>query len=96
MIVSPFVAFDTDAKHTTIHLVDREEVGILIQDEDVVTDTWDDPSRDVFFQKWRERYGLGVSNDGEGIMSAKEVSILKGHDWENKSVLQQTGELRAL
>lgn len=96
MVVSPFVAFDTAAKTTTIHLVDREEVGVLVQDEDIVTDSWEDPSRDIFFQKWRERYGVGVANAGEAIMSAKEVSILKGHDWENKSVFAHTGELPAL
>lgn len=95
-IVSPFVTFDTAAKTTSVFLVDREEVGLLIQDEDIVTDAWDDPSRDVFFQKWRERYGVGVSNDGEGLLVAKSVSILKGYDWENKSIFQRTGELPAL
>lgn len=96
MIVSPFITFDKTAKTTSIHLVDREEVGILVQDEDIVNERWDDPSRDVQFMKWRERYGFAVSNDGEGIMTAKGISIAKGFDWENNAMLQKTGDLPAL
>jgi hypothetical protein len=93
MIVSPFITFDKTLLTTSIHLVDREEVGIMIQDEDVTMERWDDPSKDIQFMKWRERYALAISNDGEGVMTAKSISIAKGFDWENNSMLQKTGEL---
>ncbi len=83
MIVSPFITFDSSARTTSIHLVDRDEVGVLVQDEDVTMDRFEDPHRDLQIMKWRERYGLAISNDGEGVVSAKEVSIDKGFDFES-------------
>lgn len=84
MIVSPFVAFTNAAPDTTdIYLVDRDEVGVMVQDEDVVTERFDDPTRDVTNIKFRERYGLAVSNGGEGIASAIGVAIARGYDFES-------------
>jgi hypothetical protein len=93
MVVSPFITFNKTLKTTSMHLVDREEVGVLVQDEDPATERFDDPHRDIQFIKFRERYGLAISNDGEGVVTAKGISILKGFDWENNSILQKTGEL---
>jgi hypothetical protein len=84
MVVSPFVNFDSTASPntTTIHLVDRDEVGVIVQDEDVVSERFDDPHRDIQIIKFRERYGLAVSNNGEGIATAKNISIERGFDFE--------------
>jgi hypothetical protein len=89
MIVSPFIPFDStsDPKTTTIHLVDRDEVGVIVQDEDVMMDRFEDPHRDLQIMKWRERYGLAISNDGEGMVSAKGISIEKGFDFESTARL---------
>ena len=84
MVVSPFVAFNkaADPNTTTVHLVDRDEVGVLVQDEEVMSERFDDPHRDIQIIKFRERYGLAVSNNGEGIATAKSISIEKGFDYE--------------
>lgn len=89
MIVSPFVAFDStaDPKTTTIHLVDRDEVGVIVQDEDVMSERFDEPNRDIQAIKFRERYGLAVSNRGQGIATAKGISIEKGWDFEESATL---------
>jgi hypothetical protein len=85
MVVSPFVAFDSvsNPNNTNIHLVDRDEVGVIVQDEDVMSERFDDPHRDIQIMKFRERYGLAVSNNGEGIATAKEISIERGFDFED-------------
>ena len=84
MIVSPFVSFtDASPDTTDIFLVDRDEVGILVQDEDVMTERFDDPNRDVTNIKFRERYGMAVSNGGEGIASALGVEVRRGYDFES-------------
>lgn len=90
MIVTPFVDFDKDAdpNTTTIHLVDRDEVGVIVQDEEVVSERFDDPNRDIQAIKFRERYGLAVSNRGEGIATAKNISVVKGFDFEEGARLQ--------
>lgn len=87
MIVSPFIPFDTALSTTTIHLVDRDEVGVIVQDEDVVMARFEDPHRDLQIMKWRERYGLAISNDGEGMVTANSVSIDKGFDFESSARL---------
>jgi hypothetical protein len=88
MIVSPFIAFDSAAQTTSIILVDRDEVGILVEDEPISMDRFEDPHRDIMAMKWRERYGLAVSNEGEGMVQAKNVSIAKGFDFETSATLQ--------
>lgn len=92
MVVSPFVAFDqtSDPKTTTMHLVDRDEVGVIVQDEEVMSERFDDPNRDITAIKFRERYGLAVSNNGEGIATAKGISIEKGFDFETSAQLSIT------
>lgn len=96
MIVSPFIEFDTSLSTTTIHLVDRDEVGVIVQDEDVVMDRFEDPHRDLQIMKWRERYGLAISNDGEGVVTAKGISVDKGFDFESGARLAVSGTATVL
>lgn len=87
IIVSPFLAYTaaagaTPAK-TDIIMADTNELGIIVIDEDVTNEEWDDPNRDIRTIKFRERYGLGILNEGKGIAIAKNVSITKAYDLED-------------
>jgi hypothetical protein len=87
IIVSPFCAYTaasgaTPAK-TDIMMVDTNELGILVVDEDVTTEEWDDPNRDIRSVKLRERYGLGILNEGQAVAVAKNVNIVKSYDFED-------------
>lgn len=75
IIVSPFVRFDTASKLTDIMLFDSSELGALIVDEEVTTDEWTDPSVDIRKIKLRERYGIGIFNEGMGIGVMKNVKV---------------------
>ncbi len=84
VIVSPFVGFtpkdgDTPAK-SDIFLIDRNEVGVLMVREDLSTDDWNDPTRDISLMKMKERYDIVALGDGEGITVAKNVSIARNYD----------------
>jgi hypothetical protein len=82
MIVSPFIYFNQSTRSTHIGMADSMELGVIVVDEDVITDQWDDPRPDIRSAKLRERYGLAIDNLGQAIMWAKHVRIDRNYDWE--------------
>lgn len=83
IVVSPFIYFNATDKMTDIIMADRNELGILVVDEDPVTESWDDPRRDIRSTKIRERYALALDNQGEAVSQAKNVYIAKNYDYED-------------
>lgn len=87
IIVSPFLSYTAasgaTAATTDIIMADTNELGIIVIDEDVTNEEWDDPNRDIRTIKFRERYGLGILNEGKAISVAKNVSITKAYDLED-------------
>jgi hypothetical protein len=57
-------------------MFDSTELGALIVDEEVTTEEWLDPARDIRKIKLRERYGIGIFNEGQAIAVAKNVHIV--------------------
>lgn len=76
IIVSPFVPYDPRRKLTDIYMFDSSELGVLIVDEDVTTEEFDDPRVDIRKIKLRERYGLGILNEGKAIATLKNVHVV--------------------
>lgn len=76
IIVSPFVHYDPRRKLTDIYMFDASELGVLIVDEEVMTEEFDDPRVDIRKIKLRERYGLGVLNEGKAIATLKNVHVV--------------------
>jgi hypothetical protein len=76
IIVSPFMPFDPDTLLTDIIVFQSGELGALLVDEDLTTDEWTDPRVDVRKIKLRERYGLGIYNEGLGVGVAKNIKIV--------------------
>ena len=86
VLVSPFVSFTakdgaTPAK-SDVFLIDRNEVGVLLVKEDMSTDGWNDPSRDIQALKMKERYDIVMMGDGEGITVAKNVNLARAYEVE--------------
>lgn len=84
VIVSPFVSFTaknggTPAK-SDLFLIDRNEVGSLLVKDDLSTDQFDDPSRDIRAMKMKERYDIVMLGDGEGITVAKNVRLTRNYE----------------
>ena len=93
IIVSPYVDYDATAQTTTIYLVDRNELGYLIEDEAVTSEEWDDPARDIRKMKFRERYAVAAPVD-KRIRSATNISISKAYHFEDRMTWQAgTGTL---
>jgi hypothetical protein len=94
IVVSPFIRFDETNQRTDIIMCDRNELGVIIQDEDPSSDTWNDPYRDIQYTKIRERYAIAVDNEGEAGVQFKNLKIVRGYDWEDIRTWQQgTGDL---
>jgi len=86
VVVSPFIPYDQSSGRTHIAMCDRAELGVLVQDEDPVSESWNKPERDVRYTKIRERYAVAVDNEGEAIALIKNVKTIRGWDWEDLQV----------
>lgn len=86
VLVSPFVNFTAKSGATAaksdVFLIDRNEVGVLLVKDDMTTDGWNDPARDIQSLKMKERYDIVMMGDGEGITVAKNVKLAKAYDVE--------------
>lgn len=76
IIVSPFVPYDARRKLTDIYMFDSSELGVLIVDEEVMTEEFDDPRVDIRKIKLRERYGIGILSEGKAIATLKNVHVV--------------------
>lgn len=72
---SPWVKFDKMNKLFDCYCLDRNEVGILAQREELSLDNWTDPERDIRLIKAKERYGIGILNNGRAITVARNIAV---------------------
>lgn len=73
ILVTPYVKYDAIKKTTDIILADRNELGVLLVDEELTTEEWKDPARDIMKMKFRERYCFGILNEGQSVATMKNV-----------------------
>jgi len=86
VIVTPFVSFTAKSGATAaksdVFLIDRNEVGTLLVKDEMSTDQFDDPTRDIRQMKMKERYDIVMLGDGEGITVAKNVNLARNYEVE--------------
>lgn len=84
VLVSPFVSFTAKSGSTPaksdVFLIDRNEVGVLLVKDDMSTDEFNDPTRDIRSLKMKERYDIIMLGDGEGITVAKNVRLVRNYE----------------
>ena len=85
------MTFSATGQTTTIALCDRNELGFYIEDEPLVTESWDDPNRDIQSTKFRERYAVALDNEGESVVTARCVAIARGYDFDDFQVTYPIG-----
>ena len=76
IIVSPFVHYDPKNKLTNIMMFDSSELGVLVVDEDITTEEFNDPSVDIKKIKLRERYGMAILNEGQAIGVMRNIRVV--------------------
>ena len=72
---SPFVKFDKVNKKFDMYCLDRSNVGVIVEKEGLSTDNWTDPERDIRLLKCKERYGIGILDNGRGITVARNLAV---------------------
>ena len=72
---SPFVRFDKQEKRFDMYCIDRNNVGVIAEKEGLQTDNWTDPERDLRLLKVKERYGVGILDNGRGITVARNIAV---------------------
>ena len=75
MNLSPFVPFDKEKRLFDMYVLDRNNVGVIAQKSGIKMDKWSDPERDLQMVKASERYGVGISDNGRGIMVARNLAV---------------------
>ena len=81
---SPFAIFNQEDKKFDFYLVDKNNVGVLLVKDDISTEQFDDPSRDIQSLKLKERYGVGILNGGLGIAVAKNIAFKKTYSMPDR------------
>lgn len=75
--LSPFAPIDRRGKTFDMFCVDGNNVGVQIVKDEMKTENFRDPSRDLNNVKIIERYGFGTYNEGRAICAAKNISMAK-------------------
>ena len=87
---SPWVKFDKLTKRFDMYVVDKTEVGIIAQRESLSTGNWTDPEKDIRNVKAKERYGIGVLNNGRAITVAKNIAVAPSYPAAPVIAIQNT------
>lgn len=75
IIASPFIPFNRVDKTFDMYCIDRNNVGVIVQREKMTTDQFTDPYRDIFNLKFKERYGIGILDEGKAVSVAKNIAL---------------------
>lgn len=75
--ISNFAPIDKRNKTFDVFCVDKNNVGTFIVRDDLKTDSFIDPARDITNIKMIERYGFGIHHEGRAIVAAKNISLAK-------------------
>lgn len=85
--LSPFAPIDRAAKTFDIFCVDANNVGVQIVKDELKTEEFRDPARDLNNVKVIERYGFGTYNEGRAICSAKNISMAKSYATPERTIM---------
>lgn len=75
IVASPFIPFNQVDKTFDMYAIDRNNVGVIVQREDMTTDQFNDPYKDIYNLKFKERYGIGIMDEGKAVSVAKNISL---------------------
>jgi HK97 family phage major capsid protein len=77
VMFSPFIPFNQEAKTFDFYIVDRNNIGVIVVKDDISTEQFEDPLRDILSLKIKERYGVGILNGGLGLAVARNIKFAK-------------------
>lgn len=84
VITSPYVPFTAAANGNPakcdLFVVDRNDLGVVTIREDLTTDQWNDPTRDIVAMKVKERYDITIlDTDGMNVAAVKNIKLVRNY-----------------
>lgn len=76
---TPFAPFNYEQKKFDMYVVDKSNIGILLVKDPLSTEQFDDPMRDIQTIKIKERYGVGVLNEGKAVATARNLAFERSY-----------------
>ena len=64
-------------------MADSSNCGVIGQSQEVTTDRWSEPERDIENIKMREEYGFAILEQGKSIAVARNINIARNYNFEN-------------
>jgi hypothetical protein len=92
VIYSPFVPFNAATMKFDLYMIDRNEVGVLLVREDLRTDQFEDPARDLVNLKVMARWGVGTLNEGRAIAVARNIAFARSYEAPDRIYTLQMGQ----
>lgn len=75
LMVSPFIPFDQVNRTFDMYVIDRHNVGVIVEKEGMTTEDFTDPYRDIRNLKFKERYGIGILDQGKAVATARNIAL---------------------
>lgn len=80
IITSPYIPYDAATGRTDVVLIDRNDVGAITVREDMSSEQFDDPTRDIISMKVKERYDVTIfPSTGYNVVSLKNLHVARNY-----------------
>lgn len=87
--LSPFCPINKNAKTFDMFCVDANNVGVLLVKDELKTEEFREPARDLNNVKIVERYGFGTYNEGRAICSARNISMARSYSTPERVIVMK-------
>jgi hypothetical protein len=89
VIPSHYMPLNSAANTADIVMLDTNNAGAVIVNEELMLDGWEDKERDLQKVKLREKYALALYDNGRAVAVAKNISLEPNEIINNPSVVIQ-------
>jgi hypothetical protein len=72
-------------------VIDRGEVGVMFVREGIQSDEWSNMERDIRMWKLKERYGIGIRNEGRAIAIAENIALAESYGFQGVQLVHNIG-----
>ena len=87
LLVSEYVPYDEATNTADIIMMDTRNTGVLITNEPLVIDNWDEKANDMKVFKLREKYALAMYEQGRAVAIAKNISLEPNEIFNNPQIV---------
>lgn len=86
VIPSPYVPYDEVTNTASLIMVDTRNTGVLITNEPLTIDGWDEKANDLKVIKLREKYALALYDQGRAVAIARNISLEPNEIFNNPQI----------